>query len=147
MPFNLFRFLNTQDPEEGGEPFVDVDMEDRSLKMGTKLPIKELSAAYTFVAEDTGALFIIKAALTLTLPAASAAFKGCHLWVFNKTDTSLTIAATADEMVTFNDVDADAIAFSTTSEKVGAAAHIVCDGTHWLVMLMTEETQTTTVTT
>lgn len=142
----IFKEIGTQDADEGGSPIAEADFSARTLKMGTKLPIKTIAGAYTFVEEDSGTFFKVTAALTLTLPAA-AAFAGCHLWVFNATDTDLTIAATANELKTFNDVDADAIAFSTSSEKVGAAVHLVCDGVCWMAMLMTEETQTVTVTT
>ena len=147
MPFEIFKFKGDTDPEEGGAPIGVIDLEDRSMEIHTKIPIKVLAAAYTFVAEDTGTFFKCTAALTLTLPAVSAAFKGCHLWVFVAADVTVVIAATADEMITFNDVDADQITWSTSSEKTGAAAHIICDGTAWMIMLMTEETQTTTVTT
>lgn len=132
---------------DGGKAPGDYEDSSKSIRIGQRLKIKNLLAAYTVTAKDTGSLLVAKAALTITLPAASESLKGVYVDIFNKTDTDLTIASTADQMVTFNDVDADAIAFSTSSEKVGAAVRAVCDGTHWLVMIWAQETQTPTVTT
>lgn len=144
----LFKEIGAQDADEGGSPIGEVDLGARTIKVGTKLPIKSIAAAYTFVEEDSGTFFKITAALTFTLPAVTVAgMAGCHFWAFIAADVSVTFAATADQMITFNDVDADAIAFSTSSEKVGAAVHFVCDGVAWMAMLHTEETQTVTVTT
>ena len=105
---------------------------------------------YTVVDGDDGKLFTTRGAggaVIFTLPAASAARKGMSVRFFNAVDQNMTINATANEMITFNDVDADGIAFSTNVEKAGAAVEAVCDGTSWLMFLMTEETQTVTVTT
>lgn len=146
MPGIIFREINVQDPEEGGQPIAVVDWEDRTLQMNTKLFIKPIAAAYTFANEDSGAVFICSAALTFTLPAAASAGAGCHCIVINGADTNLLIAtANAGELVTLNDVAANSVALSTSSEKVGGGFHCICDGAKWYALPMTEETQTITV--
>ncbi len=147
MPFELFQYKRTQDAEEGGAPIGVIDLGDRTLQIGTKLPIHTLAAAYTFVAEDSGTFFKCTAALTFTLPSASAAFKGCHCWIYVAADVTVTIAGTAGELTTFNDIAANSVAFSTSSEKVGACIHALCDGVTWMIIVQAEETQTMTVTT
>lgn len=146
--FNLFKFINTQDPEEGGAPFVEVDLEDRTIRSGTKLNIKTIAAAYTVTGEDSGSVIVARtaASCTVTLPSAAAS-KGMHVVVVNAADQTLIIASVANEMITFNDLDADAITFSTSSELIGSAVWMICDGTSWLGLLLTQETVTPTITT
>jgi hypothetical protein len=51
-------------------------------------------------------------------------------------------------MVVFNDPTADSIAFSTSSEKVGAMIEVIGDGTGWLTLVhLGAETQTPTIAT
>lgn len=146
MPI-FFREINTQDPEEGGAPLGTIDWEDRTLQIATKINIKSIGAAYTFVAEDSGTLFLATAALTMTLPAASAAFKGCWGRLINGADTDLVLAATAGEMVFKNDLAANSVSYATSSEKIGGGFEFFCDGTKWYVLPVAEETQTITVVT
>lgn len=108
------------------------------------------TADYTITDADDGKLFTNRGAagaVIFTLPAVTAARKGMTVYFFVVADQNVTINATANEMVTFNDLDADGIAFSTATELIGAAVMAVCDGTSWLMFLMTQETQTVTVTT
>ena len=108
------------------------------------------TANYTFTNTDWGGIFTNRGAtggITFTLPAVSATPVGAYVEVFVAANQDVTVASTADEMITFNDIDANAVAWTTSSEKLGAAAKFLCDGTSWLCFLMTEETQTTSVTT
>ncbi len=141
------RVVGEQDPEEGGKIQAVWDAEDGTLQTGTKWKIKSISAAYTVTGEDSGTLILVKAALTLTLPAVSDALKGVWVRVINATDTDLVIAATANQMKTFNDLDADAVTINTSSEKVGYCADFICDGSFWYECRMADEAQTVTVTT
>lgn len=134
-------------PVDGGAPWGIADPTTRAIQIAQTKKIVNLSAAYTVTIFDSNTLFTIDTAMTLTLPAVSAALTGVFVDVIVIADVSVTIAATANQMITFNDVDADAIAFSTSSEKIGASFRATCNGSFWLIQLMTEETQTVTVTT
>lgn len=93
------------------------------------LNIISKGANYTVLASESGSVFIATAAVTFTLPAPAA---GLNYYFVNKTDANMTVNANAaDKMITFNDVDADGVAFSTTSEKAGAILWVVSDGTMW----------------
>jgi hypothetical protein len=142
-----FKLLGSQDADEGGAPFVEVDASDRTIRSGTKLNVKNLAAAYTFVAEDSGKVFIATAALTLTLPAVSAAFSGCHGRVVNGADTDFVLAATAGEMVFKNDLAANSVSYATAGEKIGSGFDFFCDGSKWYVLPLAEEAVTITVVT
>lgn len=131
---------------QGGEPQITHDQDFDAFQMNTKLGIKLLSANYTVVNDDSGKVLIARAAITITFPAA-ASRQGMWAIVINGTDTDLSVAFTANELTTFNDVDADAVALSTSSEKAGGGFLVVCDGTRWYALPLTEETQTVTVTT
>jgi hypothetical protein len=73
-------------------------------------------------------------AITLTLPDASAAFRGAWFEYFGVADQTITFTATTvDTLVSFNDAAVDSVAFSTSGEKIGARADFVCDGTSWIV--------------
>ena len=93
---------------------------------------------YTVTAAESGTIFTTEGAggaVNFTLPSQGA---GLHYWFTNAEDQNMTITAdTADTMVTFNDVAADSVAFSTSSEKVGGAAFVFSDGSKWMVQLMT----------
>ena len=144
--FNLFKFLGSSD--NYGGPIVDVDMASKSLLMRTKLIVETLAAAYTVTVNDSGKVFIVNTAITVTLPASSAAMKGVHVTIVVGADVAVTIAATAGELVAFNDVAANSIAFSTSAEKAGNAVHFVNDGTKWYALVhLAAETATPTIAT
>lgn len=123
---------------------------DGNNSLSYRLRTSAKAADYTIVATDTGTVFTTRGAtgaIVFTLPAVTSSFTNFVCWFFNAVDQNMTIQSTANEMMTFNDLDADAVAFTTSSEKVGASVMVVCDGTSWLIMPMTEETQTMSVTT
>lgn len=131
----------------GGRKWGDADPANRSIMIPTRLPIKTVSAAYTVTDYDTGSVIIVNAAATITLPAA-AGRKGIHVTIVVGADVSVTIQATAGELVAFNDVAANSIAFSTSAEKAGNAVHFVCDGTKWYTLVhLAAETATPTIVT
>lgn len=136
-------------PVDGGAPWGFLDPNDRSMTIATKRKIVNLSAAYTATAYDTNTFFTIDTAVTFTLPAASAALVGVFYDVAVIADVTVVIAATnASELILFNDTAANSFTWSTSSEKVGAGARLICvSATKWLAQFITEETQTTTVTT
>lgn len=88
------------------------------------------TADYTVLASESGTIFTTEGAtanVNFTLPAASTG-----PWVFEfftAEDFNLTVTAgTADTMVTFNDVAADSVAYSTSSEKVGGYVKVFSAG-------------------
>ena len=86
---------------------------------------------YTVTAAESGTIFTTTGAtkaINFTLPAiADGPFEFRFLC---GADQSLTVtAATADTLVAFNDLTADSVALSTSSEKIGGGFQVVCDGT------------------
>lgn len=94
------------------------------------------TADYTCVKGDSGTIFHTTgatAAVNFTLPAIS---DGPFWFMFIAgADQNLTVTAqTADTAVTYNDLAADSVAFSTTSEKIGGAVEVYCDGVTLFVL-------------
>ena len=83
--------------------------------------------------------------ITFTLPAVASKYTGMWVEFMSIGSGAFTVAGTANELVTFNDATATSVAFSTGTEIIGAAVKAVCDGTSWLIFVMSEETQTMTV--
>lgn len=104
---------------------------------GLKFRIKIKTADYTIVTgtDASGTLFTNRAdagAIVFTLPAASQAIKGVYYDFLGVADYDLTVAAaTADTLLTKNDIAADSIAMSTSGEKIGGYMRFICDGTQW----------------
>lgn len=85
-------------------------------------------------------------AVTLTLPASPK--RGLRYKITNVSDQNLIIAAgTADTMVAYNDLNADSVALSTSSEKIGGSFEVIGDGTGWVVVPMVWDGQTATIAT
>jgi hypothetical protein len=89
------------------------------------------TASYQVTKEDNGTIFLTTgatAAVVFTLPPIS---DGPFWFLFvNVADVDMTITAkVADTLATYNDLAADSIAFSTSSEKIGGAVEVICDGT------------------
>lgn len=94
------------------------------------------TASYQVTKEDTGTIFHTTgatAAVTFTLPPIT---DGPFYFVFiNGADVDMTVASkVADTAVTYNDLAADSVAFSTSSEKIGGAVEVICDGTTLFVL-------------
>ena len=113
-----------------------------------KLPVVAKTGDYTVTAAESGTIFTTTGAtgaVTFTLPSKAA---GLHYWFFNTVDQNMTVAPDAvDTMVTFNDAAADSVAVSTSSEKIGGAFHVFCDGTKWCAMNASGGANTVTVAT
>lgn len=94
------------------------------------LKIKNISASATLTAADSGTVFLVvgaTAAVAITLPVISTG----PFWfkIINCSDQDLTVSSqTADTLITFNDLTADSVAFSTSSEKIGGTVEVYCDG-------------------
>jgi hypothetical protein len=113
-------------------------------------PITAKTSSYTVLATDSGTFFTTEGAsgaVTFTLPAVGTTH--FHAWFFCAEDQTMTVASAAgDDMVLFNDVAADSLAFSTSSEKAGGGCYCISDGTKWMVLVnLAIETQTPVVAT
>lgn len=109
------------------------------------------TADYTVTAAENGALFTTRGAagaVNFTLPAIK---RGLEFSFYNEADQNMTVtAAAADTLVTFNDLAADSVAYSTASEKIGGSFTIRPndDASKWLVIGgLAAETQTPSVAT
>jgi hypothetical protein len=105
--------------------------------LGARAPIMQAKTAdYTVVASDSGTVFHTTgatAAVNFTLPAINTG--PWHFLFINGADQNLTVtSATADTIVTYGDLNADSVAFSTSSEKIGGAIEVWCDGTTLFVL-------------
>lgn len=112
--------------------------------------IQAKTASYTVTAADNGTLFTNRGAagaVNFTLPATPT--KGLRYGFFVVADQNVTVTAGAvNTMIAFNDLDADAIAYTTAGERLGAMVEVIGDGTSWLVINhLGAETQTPTITT
>lgn len=108
------------------------------------------TAAYQVTKLDSGTIFHTTgatAAVTFTLPPIT---DGPFYFMFvNGADVDMTVASkVADTAVTFNDLAADSVAFSTSSEKIGGVIEVICDGTTLFVLpRLASEAQTVTIAT
>lgn len=75
-------------------------------------------------------------AVIFTLPSLSSGqYIGYFVEFQNLVDQDMTIAAPAvDTLITVNDLAADSVIFSTSSQKIGARALAQWDGTAWVVV-------------
>lgn len=94
------------------------------------------TASYQVTKEDSGTIFHTTgatAAVVFTLPPIT---DGPFWFMFvSGADVDMTVASkVADTAVTYNDLTADSVAFSTSSEKIGGAVEVYCDGTTLFVL-------------
>lgn len=116
--------------------------------------VEAKTADYTVTNEDMGKIFTTRGAagaVDFTLPAASDDIKGQDLWFMTATTSgNMTVtSAEGGNIVTFNDIGANSVAFTTVAEKAGGAFHVISDGSDgWLVFThLADETQTISITT
>lgn len=121
---------------EGQSPNVDTDGIIRNLSWSPR--IKNVTTiTHAPNARETGTYFTyvgLTAAVVVTLPVLVSG----TAWLFeffNGTDQSMTITAgTADTAITYNDLAADSVAFSTSSEKIGGHVIAFTDGTNLFIV-------------
>jgi len=96
-------------------------------------PVVAKTSDYSVLASDSGKLLVANkgGTFTFTLPAVAVG-KGC-VWDFIQLqDQNMVVTGTStDVMVGKNSTGHDKVTFSTTSEKIGAACRIICDGTYY----------------
>lgn len=97
------------------------------------------TTAYTILPSDpNGSLFTNRgavASVTFTLPAVTAVPSGTVYWFIGIAAQNMIVAAaTADTLVTRDDVAADSIAIQTANGIIGSAIKLVNDGTQWIAL-------------
>jgi hypothetical protein len=107
------------------------------MGMGAGAPRMEAKTAdYTCTLADSGTVFHTTgatAAVNFTLPAING--NPFRFLFINGADQNMTVTANAaDTIVTYNDLAADSVAFSTASEKIGGVVEVWCDGTTLFVL-------------
>lgn len=123
--------------ESGGEiEFQSGATLDTQAGATLRAPVAAKTADYTVATTDFGKVLTTRGAagaVTFTLPAAATGHAGAFVHFLNAVDQNMTIAATAGEIITFNDTAANSVAFSTAGNKTGAYAIAISDGTSWFV--------------
>lgn len=117
---------------------------------GVRRVVAAKTSAYPVVAADSGKIFTNRGAVgsvTFTLPTPAAGLNGVDVTIMAVVAAqNVVIAAqTAGSLIAFNDVAADSVTISTTSEIIGAAMRCICDGTSWLILPYLWEGQTITI--
>lgn len=114
------------------------------------------TSSITLSADDVGKTFGnvgAGGAVTFTLPAVASVPLGGDIMFLSCADQNFAVAATnAGELIALNDVSANSVTFSTSSEKAGGGMRLTAVGSgtvpsKWHVSLLAEETQTATVAT
>ena len=93
------------------------------------------TADHTVLEAEHDVLFTNRGAsgeVEFTLPTTPKA--GLRYGFYVAADQNVIINAASDKMITFNDIDADAVAISTSSQKLGAFIECYADGSSWLVV-------------
>lgn len=108
------------------------------------------TANYTVLPTESGTIFTTFGAtanVAFTLPDPTAG-NWVYLFVVGA-DVNLTVSsAAADKLITFNDLEADSVAFSTASEKIGGAILCFSDGTNsYAIAFGVSHRQTATIAT
>jgi hypothetical protein len=132
MPYlstDTAELTNRMELWNGHAPAVDGDGLIRNLLFSHRYITKV--AAYTVQARESGTVFVTTGATTaivFTLPAIAAA-RPWNFTFINGADVDMTVATAAvDTLVTYADLTADSIAFSTSSEKIGGVVDMWSDG-------------------
>lgn len=102
--------------------------------------VEAKTTSYTVTTSDLGKIFTTRGAagaVTFTLPAASSEIAGAELTFINVADQNMIVAGQDEEVVAFNDLTADSVAYQTTSEKIGGGFRALCDGSSWLLLPLT----------
>lgn len=100
--------------------------------------IKNLSvqaASYAVLGtEPSGTVFTTTGAagaVTFTLPAVAAKYKGWSYTFRNAANQNMIVAGTAGQIIALNNAAATSLAASTANQKIGAVIDAFCDGAAW----------------
>lgn len=111
---------------------------DGKLIPGPMNPVAKTTAYTVLPSDPNGTVFTNRgavASVTFTLPAVTAVAPGTVYWFVGIAAQNMIVAAaTADTLVTLNDVAADSIAIQTAGGIIGAAIKVFNDGTQWIAL-------------
>lgn len=124
---------------------------------GTRQPgrnpelVTETGTTLTVTPGDAGKVFCNLGAggnIAYTIQSAALFRPGDQITVLSAAAGTTTVSFTAGQLVAFNDVAANSVALSTSSEIIGGGFLFTClSDAKWHCCPMTEETQTVTVAT
>jgi hypothetical protein len=113
--------------------------------------VEAKTASYYCTIEDNGKVLTNRGAsgaVTIHLPLNSSLPSGWWITVYAVANQNLIVDCNpTDTMAALNDATADSVALQTASEIIGGGFTFIWDGTGWLTLHHTEETQTVTVVT
>ena len=98
-------------------------------------PVIAKTADYTVKVSDAGAIFTTTGAagaVTFTLPAVASS-AGLEFEFVNTVGQTMTVAAPAGTLVTFNNAAATSVAWSTAGNLIQGGCRVFCDGAKWIV--------------
>lgn len=103
-----------------GSRFIwdDLRFPSTEWKLATK------AADYTVLSTDNGTHFFATAAANFTLPAIASG-RGYRFRFTMQADANLTVTAPSGKLITYNNATATSVAFSTSSQKIGASVEVV----------------------
>lgn len=116
--------------------YPGVNAYDQIANLAWTPKVAAKTASYTVKSSESGTIFTTTGAtgaINFTLPAISDGpfwFKFVNGAAQNMTVTS----AVADTIITFNDLEADSVAFSQANEIIGGMILAICDGTSLFVL-------------
>ncbi len=117
--------------------YREINLKDGASVRGLQTIAK--TASYTVTLADSGKLLVANhatVAVAFTLPAVATA-KGC-VWHFaNKGAAAMSVVAPTAIIIGKNSATVTTVAFSTTSEIIGAACSIRGDGTNYYLFVET----------
>ena len=107
--------------------------------------VAEATATRVCTSADYGKLILLsyEGAVAVTLPANAALAGSCiDFLVIGSDACDPTIStATADPLITFNDLDGDSVSYATT-HRVGAYVRFISNGTYWVAVNLGSTTMT-----
>ncbi|MCC6989950.1 MAG: hypothetical protein IT181_13175 [Acidobacteria bacterium] len=109
------------------------------IRLEPRMVAKTAAYSPSPLTDRAGTIFTTRGAtgaVAFTLPTLAAGqYVGLFYDFLNLVDQNMSIVApTADTLLVFNDTAADSVAYSTSSQKIGALARAIWDGTAWIVV-------------
>lgn len=124
---------------------------------GTRQPgrnpelVVETGTTLTIGPNDAGKVFCNVGAggnIAYTVQSAALFRPGDQIWILSAAAGTTTVSFTTSQLIAFNDVAANSVALSTSSEIIGGGFLFTClSSSKWHCCPLTEETQTVTVAT
>lgn len=114
---------------------------------GSWRKITAKTADYTVLESDNNTLFTTEGAggaVIFTLPTTPKL--GLRYLFYNSENQDMTVTAAANTAITYNDVTATSVAFSTANQKAGSGVELIGDGAKWIVICHAAPAATLSVT-